>query len=103
MPLPIVTRNIRRGIKCRRCHAFDWQAIGGSIGKCGRCGQVESVQRIAADYFTRLDLLYPGDIYKRRDIMDHLKLAVSEYTLQKIIHANFRRLEHRKRIYFFSP
>ncbi|WP_211364867.1 hypothetical protein [Salinicoccus hispanicus] len=103
VPLPIITRNIRRGIKCRRCHAFGWQTIGGSIGKCSSCGQVESVQMVARDYFSKLDLLYPDDIYKRRDIMDHLNLSISEYTLQKVIRSNFKRLGHHKRIYFFSP
>ncbi|MDB0579405.1 hypothetical protein [Salinicoccus roseus] len=103
MPLPISTGNFRRGIKCRRCHAFGWEAIGGKIGKCCMCGQVESVQVIARDYFTQFDRLFPHETYKRRDIIDHLRITVSEYTLQKIIRSNFRKLDHKERIYYFSP
>ncbi|MFC3388939.1 hypothetical protein ACFOU0_10175 [Salinicoccus sesuvii] len=103
MHLPVITRNIRRGIKCGRCHAFGFQAIGGSIGKCSRCGQVDAIQLVVKDYFTNLNLLYPADTYKRRDIMEHLKLSISEYTLQKIIQSNFKKLDQRQRVYFFSP
>ncbi|WP_373446133.1 hypothetical protein [Salinicoccus bachuensis] len=103
VPLSINAGNFRRGIKCRRCHAFGWQTIGGSIGKCDVCGQVEAVQIIARDYFTQFDRLFPGENYKRRDIIDHLRISVSEYTLQKIIRSNFKKLDHKERIYYFSP
>ncbi|MFB9861472.1 hypothetical protein ACFPFV_01500 [Salinicoccus siamensis] len=103
MTVRMVHFNFKRGIKCPFCHSFDWQTIGSNFGRCDACGKVVGIQAITAEYFNRLHMISPDIHYKRRDIIDHLKLELSEYTLQKIIRQNFIKLEGHTRIYRFSP
>jgi len=94
---------IRHGLKCTKCHQFNVEAIGGHIIFCTDCGDINGLEDMIIKYFEAVDVIMPGGIYKRGLIKDHLRVNISEYTLQKIMKTNFTRLGGKKRSYYFSP
>lgn len=94
---------LKKGMKCADCHAFDMQMLSNRLFMCSSCGAVVGLENQIKDYFSLYSRIIPDEVYTRRDIKDHINTDLSEYTLQKIIKSNFRKLDNKERIYYFSP
>lgn len=95
--------NCKKGIKCTDCHSFDMQTLSSRLFMCDSCGAVVGLKQEIANYFSLYTRITPDEVYTRRDIKEHLKIELTEYTLQKIIKSNFKKLDNKQRIYYFSP
>lgn len=93
----------KRGIKCSDCHSFDIQVLSSRLSLCSHCGAVVGLEIQIADYFSLYTRIIPDEVYTRRDIKEHINIDLTEYALQKIIKSNFKKLDDKQRIYYFSP
>ncbi len=90
-------------MKCSDCHSFEMEMLSSRMFMCNTCGAVTGLENEIINYFSLYSRIIPDEVYTRRDIKDHIKIELTEYTLQKIIKSNFRKLDNRERIYYFSP
>lgn len=97
------TDGMRKGMKCSDCHSFDIQVLSNRLFMCASCGAVVGLANQIADYFSLYTKIVPDEVYTRRDIKDHISIDLTEYTLQKIIKSNFKKLDNKERVYYFSP